>query len=24
VGQERAARVLPPSPYDPDGKVMRA
>ena len=24
VGQERAARVIPPSPYDPQGKAMRA
>ena len=24
VGQERAARVIPPSPYDPEGKAMRA
>ncbi|RBI84791.1 glycine cleavage system protein T [Rhodosalinus halophilus] len=24
VGAERAARVIPPSPYDPEGKAMRA
>ena len=24
VGQERPARVVPPSPYDPEGKAMRA
>ena len=24
VGQERAARVIPPSPYDPEGRAMRA
>ena len=24
VGQERAARVIAPSPYDPEGKAMRA
>jgi dimethylglycine dehydrogenase len=24
VGQERAAKVIAPSPYDPDGKAMRA
>ena len=24
VGQERAARVIPPSPHDPEGKAMRA
>lgn len=23
VGAERPARIIPPSPYDPDGKVMR-
>ena len=23
VGQERAARVIPPSPYDPEGRAMR-
>jgi len=23
VGVERAAKVIPPSPYDPDGKAMR-
>ena len=23
VGQERAARVIPPSPYDPEGKALR-
>ena len=23
VGVERAATVIPPSPYDPEGKVMR-
>ena len=23
VGRERAARVIPPSPYDPTGKAMR-
>ncbi|MEO0865149.1 MAG: glycine cleavage T C-terminal barrel domain-containing protein, partial [Pseudomonadota bacterium] len=23
VGVERAARVIPPSPYDPTGKAMR-
>jgi len=24
VGAERKARVIPPSPYDPAGKAMRA
>ena len=24
VGDERPARVIPPSPYDPDGTAMRA
>jgi dimethylglycine dehydrogenase len=24
VGQERAARVIPESPYDPEGRAMRA
>jgi dimethylglycine dehydrogenase len=24
VGAERAAKVIPPSPYDPEGRAMRA
>jgi len=23
VGKERKARVIPPSPYDPEGRAMR-